>query len=72
MMKVVANPVAMKTAVATSERTDRREMPQTPCPEVQPLPHTEPKPTRRPAKTSRTPPVSIDCGGNCPVANRAI
>src|SRR6266702_3605716 len=70
MMKVVAIPVAMKTSVATMERTDSREMPQTPCPEVQPLPHTEPKPTRRPARTSRIPPVSIDWAGKFPVASR--
>jgi hypothetical protein len=39
-MKTVANPVAMNIAVATSARTESREIPHTPWPEVQPLPHT--------------------------------
>ena len=38
MAEVIAKPVAMNTTVATIERSDRREMPQTPCPDVQPLP----------------------------------
>ena len=45
----VAIPAAMNVIVATKDRIESREIPHTPCPEVQPLPHTEPKPTRKPA-----------------------
>ena len=42
----------MKVMVATMERTERREMPQTPCPLVHPLPSRVPKPTINPAAIS--------------------
>ena len=41
----------MNIAVATSDRADKRAMPQTPCPEVQPPLSRVPKPTSRPATT---------------------
>lgn len=45
-------PVVIKVMVAMMLRMESREMPQTPCPLVQPLPRTEPKPTNRPATIS--------------------
>jgi hypothetical protein len=42
-------PVAMNTPVAMSERFDKREIPQTPCPLVQPFPIVLPNPTSNPA-----------------------
>ena len=41
----------MNIAVAKSGRADKRAMPQTPCPEVQPPLSRVPKPTSRPATT---------------------
>ncbi len=41
----------MNTAVAVIERGERRAMPQTPWPDVQPPPRRVPKPTRSPAAT---------------------
>ena len=41
-----AAAVVMKVTVATIERAENREMPQMPCPEVQPLAMRVPKPTR--------------------------
>ena len=46
----VAMPVPMKVRVATSERPDRREIPQMPWPLVQPEPRRVPKPTSNPAR----------------------
>ncbi len=51
--KTVTTAVTMKASVATSDRTERRESPQTPCPLVQPPPTHVPRPTRSPP-TSRT------------------
>ena len=48
-MRTVRIAVAMKTAVAASERGEPRPMPQTPCPLVHPAPRRVPNPTRRPA-----------------------
>jgi hypothetical protein len=42
----------MKVAVATSERIDRRDTPQIPCPLVQPLASPVPSPTASPATIS--------------------
>ncbi len=53
-MKTVTVAVAMKTPTATNERTDRRERPQMPWPDVQPRPTRVPMPTSRPAPTSQT------------------
>jgi hypothetical protein len=39
---------AMKIAVAAIERGDNRAIPQTPCPDVQPLLSRVPKPTKSP------------------------
>ena len=50
MTKTVNAALNMKTPVATHERGDRRAIPQTPCPEVQPEPSRVPNPTSRPAK----------------------
>ncbi len=41
--------VSMKVPVATSERSEKRLRPQTPCPLVQPLPKRVPNPTSSPA-----------------------
>jgi hypothetical protein len=49
----VAAPNPINTTVATSERTERRPNPHTPCPLVQPEPSTVPKPTNSPAKMSK-------------------
>ena len=38
----------MKTTVAINDRGDRRAIPQTPCPDVQPAPKGTPTPTRNP------------------------
>ena len=38
MVYTVANPAAMNASVATSERAEKRDSPQTPCPLVQPEP----------------------------------
>ena len=38
MMNTAAMPLPMKASVATSERGDSRDSPQTPWPLVQPLP----------------------------------
>ena len=43
----------MKTPVATIERSESRDRPQMPCPEVQPLPSLVPKPTSSPPVTSK-------------------
>ncbi len=45
-------PAAMKVAVATSERCEKRLTPHTPWPLVQPLPIRVPIPTSSPATTS--------------------
>ena|GEM_PF-5785733 len=52
MTNTVRKPLAMKAAVATSERGDRRDNPQTPCPLVQPEPYRVPIPTNTPAAIS--------------------
>ena len=43
--------VAMKIAVAAIDRADRRAIPQTPWPDVQPPPSLVPKPINNPAAT---------------------
>lgn len=48
-MATVTMPVAMNVSVATMERGDSRDRPQTPCPLVQPEPTRVPTPTARPA-----------------------
>src|SRR4029077_18546791 len=48
----VAAPAAMKVAVAIRDAIEKREMPQTPWPDVQPPPRRVPNPTSTPA-TSR-------------------
>ena len=50
----VAKPVAMKSPVYTMLRTEKRELPQIPWPEVHPLPMPVPAPTRRPAAMMRS------------------
>ena len=65
----VTIPVTMKVAVATRERTESREIPHTPWPEVQPLPQTEPKPTRSPAITRTGAPAKMVWLGRLPVAS---
>src|SRR5574343_146335 len=57
-------PVAMKVSVAAIERGERRAMPQTPWPLVQPEPRRLPKPTIRPASTMRTGGVSMRAAGS--------
>ena len=52
VVKTVRMAVAMKVAVATSERGDPRPMPQTPWPLVQPTPRRVPNPTISPAMIS--------------------
>jgi len=49
MTATTAIAVAMNTKVAAIERGERRAMPHTPWPEVQPPPSRVPKPTSRPA-----------------------
>jgi len=46
-------PAAMNVPVYTILRGERRELPQIPWPDVQPLPMDEPTPTRRPAAMAR-------------------
>src|SRR5690606_18827124 len=58
----VAKPAIMNATVATTERSDRRLIPQTPWPLVQPLPSCVPKPTRSPA-TSTPPRGPVALGG---------
>src|SRR5262249_17378622 len=48
----VTAPAAMNVAVAISEAIERREMPQTPWPDVQPPPRRVPNPTSTPATTN--------------------
>ena len=65
---------AMKVTVAAIERGDRRAMPQTPCPLVQPLPRRVPNPTSSPAAiSSGTDEVTSICGSrtNVAIARRA-
>src|SRR5439155_2174530 len=45
----VTNPAAMNDSVATIERGDRRDIPHTPWPLVQPAPYRVPMPTSKPA-----------------------
>jgi len=45
--------LAMNVSVATIDLTERRLVPHTPCPLVQPLPSRVPKPTSNPATTTR-------------------
>lgn len=45
-------PLSMKHAVATIERGERRDIPQTPCPLVQPEPNLVPIPTNTQVITS--------------------
>ena len=56
MTNTVAKPAPMNASVATSERGESRERPQTPCPLVQPPPSRVPNPTRTPAAPVRTVP----------------
>ena len=48
----MAKPAAMNVSVATIERAEKRLMPHTPWPLVQPLPRRVPIPTSRPAIAS--------------------
>ena len=65
MRNTVAKAEAIKTAVATNERGDRRASSQTPWPLVQPDPSRAPKPTRRPAIPSVAAPDAMR-GAFCP------
>lgn len=47
------NPASIKVQVATIDRTDKRLMPQMPCPLVHPEPKRVPKPTNSPAMMSK-------------------
>jgi hypothetical protein len=49
----VIEPATMKVHVAKMDLDRNAEMPQTPCPDVQPLPVVVPKPTKKPAITKR-------------------
>ena len=49
----VAIAATMKVGTATSERSERRESPHRPCPDVQPLANAVPRPTRSPAIATR-------------------
>ena len=48
-MATTATAAAMNIAVAAKDRLDKRAIPQTPCPEVQPPLSRVPKPTSSPA-----------------------
>jgi hypothetical protein len=48
----VAMPADMNDRTAVSERSEKRDRPDTPWPDVQPLPSLVPNPTRAPAKTA--------------------
>ena len=48
-MATVIIPNAINVIVAKTDLFDNLEIPQTPCPEVQPPPSLVPKPTKRPA-----------------------
>jgi hypothetical protein len=49
----VITPAAMNVHVAKMDLNRNADMPQTPCPEVQPFPEVVPKPTKKPATTKR-------------------
>jgi hypothetical protein len=49
----VIEPATMKVQVAKMDLDRNAEIPQTPCPEVQPFPVVVPKPTKKPATTKR-------------------
>src|SRR5262245_31230514 len=55
VMNTTTNATAMKTHVATSDRGDRRAIPQMPWPLVQPPPTDVPAPTSRPAAAASRP-----------------
>ena len=61
-----AAPAAMNVAVYAIERTEKRELPQMPWPDVHPLPIPVPAPTRRPAAMTRAMPGrgSETCAGS--------
>ena len=67
--RTVKIPAAIKVAVATRERWERRLTPHTPWPLVQPLPSRVPKPTSNPATTSIG--QELKCAGSSP-ATRAM
>lgn len=52
---VVANAEAVKVHVAINDRIEYRLIPQSPCPEVQPLPIEVPAPTSSPDITAVAP-----------------
>ena len=49
----VTKPANIKQSVAIIDRVDKREMPQTPCPLVQPAPKRVPMPTSNPETTNK-------------------
>ena len=57
-------PAATKQHVATIERGDRREIPQMPCPLVQPAPYRVPMPTTNPASAMTGSEMSNVMGGS--------
>ena len=61
--------VAMKMAVATSERGESRANPQTPCPLVQPPPRRVPKPTSSPPAMTISGGTETVIRGSEPAAN---
>jgi len=63
-MKTVKKPANMKAAVAASDRGEKREIPQTPCPLVQPDPYRVPIPTNIPAMISNGKPAFIVTSGS--------
>src|SRR5450830_18094 len=57
-------PLNMKQTVATIERGERRDMPHTPWPLVQPEPYRVPTPTRTPARISPSQPLWNSISGS--------
>ena len=62
MITAAAMPLAMKTATATSERSEKRPNPQTPWPLVQPPLTRVPRPTSNPAAAAQPSPKPSRAG----------
>ncbi len=65
--KTVTAAVTIKINVAAIERTDKREIPQTPWPLVQPLPNWVPTPTNRPPIITSGVEIEKVTSGICPM-----
>ena len=69
MTKTVIPVVSMKVIVATMERFDRRAIPHTPWPEVQPDPKVTPMPTMTPPMIKAGVDTGTETSGSDPVTS---